>query len=277
MINLKHKFQKGLSLIEGMTAAGVLGVAITVFVTLQSYQERDFANLRNFDKAAYAVELMFEELAAVYNPVAKQYGNPTVFEDTTAGTSLKVKGLVGITEDDEIIITGDQIVIEGVGGRYEITAATDLDDDNNSTLTLERSDVPDDTVNKNMASGATENASITFVSNQDGSLYPYDNLDMKKFENTVYLDTLEPKVSLDCANWGALLQKHLGAARDGDKRLLEVEDIEVDVPVDKDNDGITDQVDGDDVYETVKKIQVTIIIKQDKIEEKFRRIFLAGT
>tara|TARA_B100001939_G_scaffold233316_1_gene201056 strand:- start:361 stop:1191 length:831 start_codon:yes stop_codon:yes gene_type:complete len=276
-MNFKYKFQKGLSLVEGMTAAGVLGIAITVFMTLQSYQERDFANLRKFDKAAYAVELMFEELAAVYNPVAKQYGNPAVFEDTTAGTSLKVKGLVGITENDEIVITGDQIIIEGVGGRYEITAATDLDGDNNSTLTLERSDVPEDTVNKNMASDATENASITFVSNQDGSLYPYDNLDMKKFEDTVYLDTLEPKVSLDCANWGALLEKHLGPARNGDKRLLEVEDIEVDVPVDKDNDGITDQVDGEDVYETVKKIQVTIIIKQDKIEEKFRRIFLAGT
>ena len=258
-------------MVEGMTAAGVLGIAITVFMTLQSYQERDFANLRKFVKAAYAVELMFEELAAVYNPVAAQYGNPRVFEDTTAGASLKVKGLAQLPGD------GDQIIIEGVGGKYEITDSTDFDDDNNTTLSLERSDVPDDTPNKNMASDATENALITFVSNQDGSLYPYDNLDMKKFENTVYLDTKEPKVSLDCANWGALLQKHLGAARDGDKRLLEVEDIEVDVPVDKDNDGITDQVDGDDVYETVKKIQVTIIIKQDKIEEKFRRIFLAGT
>ena len=35
--------------------------------------------------------------------------------------------------------------------------------------------------------------------------------------------------------------------------------------------------DGEDVYEAVKKKQVTIIIKQDKIEEKFRRLFLAGT
>ena len=49
------------------------------------------------------------------------------------------------------------------------------------------------------------------------------------------------------------------------------------MPVDKDNDGVTDQVDGVDVYETVKKKQVTITIKQDKIEEKFRRLFLAGT
>ena len=53
--------------------------------------------------------------------------------------------------------------------------------------------------------------------------------------------------------------------------------IEKDVPVDKDNDGVTDQVDGEDVFETVKKKQVTIVIKQDKIEEKFRRLFLAGT
>ena len=59
--------------------------------------------------------------------------------------------------------------------------------------------------------------------------------------------------------------------------LLEIEDIEKDVPVDKDNDGVTDQEDGVDIYETVKKKQVTIIINQDKIEEKFRRLFLAGT
>ena len=76
---------------------------------------------------------------------------------------------------------------------------------------------------------------------------------------------------------GCLLKKHLGEPRDGDKRLLEIEDIERDVPVDKDNDGVTDQVDGEDVFETVKKKQVTIIIKQDSIEERFRRLFLAGT
>ena len=271
-MNLKYKFQKGVSLVEGMTAAGVLGVAITVFMTLQSYQERDFTNLRKFDKAAYAVELMFEELAAVYNPIAAQYGNPRVFEDTTAGTSLKVKGLAQLPGD------GDQIIIEGVGGRYEITDSTDFDSDNNTTLSLERSDVPDDTPNKNMASDASENSPITFISNSEGSLDPYDDLDMTKFEDTTYKATItNQKVLADLDNWGALLKKHLGPARTGDKRLLEIEDIERDVPVDKDNDGVTDQEGGVDVYETVKKKQVTIIIKQDKIEEKFRRLFLAGT
>ena len=271
-MNLKYKFQRGVSLVEGMTAAGVLGIAITVFMTLQSYQERDFANLRKFDKAAYAVELMFEELAAVYNPVAAQYGNPQVFEDTTAGASLKVKGLAQLPGD------GDQIIIEGVGGKYEITDSTDFDDDNNTTLSLERSDVPDDTPNKNMASDATENAPITFISNSEGSLDPYDDLDMTKFEDTTYKATItNQKVLTDLDNWGTLLKKHLGPARTGDKRLLEIEDIEKDVPVDKDNDGVTDQEGGVDIYETVKKKQVTIIIKQDKIEEKFRRLFLAGT
>ncbi len=271
-MNIKYKFQKGVSLVEGMTAAGVLGVAITVFMTLQSYQERDFANLRKFDKAAYAVELMFEELAAVYNPVAAQYGNPRVFEDTTAGASLKVKGLAQLPGD------GDQIIIEGVGGKYEITDSTAFDDDNNTTLSLERSDVPDDTPNKNMASDATENAPITFISNAEGSLDPYDDLDMTKFEDTTYKATItNQKVLTDLDNWGSLLKKHLGPAKTGDKRLLEIEDIEKDMPVDKDNDGVTDQEGGVDIYETVKKKQVTIIIKQDKIEEKFRRLFLAGT
>ena len=84
---IKFIYQKGVSLVEAMTGAAVLGLAVVVFVTLQSNQESDFATLRKFDKAAYAVELMFEELAAVYNPVAAQYGNASVFEDTNAGTS----------------------------------------------------------------------------------------------------------------------------------------------------------------------------------------------
>ncbi len=96
--NFKYKFQKGLSIVEGMTAAAILGASITVFMTLQSTQEQDFSTLRKFDKAAYAVELMFEELAAVYNPIATQYGNPQVAEDTTAGASLKVKGFSQLPE-----------------------------------------------------------------------------------------------------------------------------------------------------------------------------------
>jgi len=44
------------------------------------------------------------------------------------------------------------------------------------------------------------------------------------------------------------------------------------------NDGVTDtDSDGNDIIEQVKKKQVTIIIKQDNIEEKFRRLFLTGT
>ena len=84
---IKFIYQKGVSIVEGMAAAAVLGLAVVIFVTIQANQESDFATLSKFDKAAYAVELMFEELAAVYNPVAAQYGSPSVFEDTVAGTS----------------------------------------------------------------------------------------------------------------------------------------------------------------------------------------------
>ena len=95
------------------------GLAVTVFMTLQSTQERDFSNLRKFDKAAYAVELIFEELAAVYNPVAAQYGNPRVNEDTDGGENqLEVRGLIKLPGD------GDRIIIEGVGGEYEVTDST---------------------------------------------------------------------------------------------------------------------------------------------------------
>ena len=273
--NLKYKFQKGLSLVEGMTAAAILGASITVFMTLQSTQEQDFSTLRKFDKAAYAVELMFEELAAVYQPIASQYGNPQVAEDTTAGTSLKAKGF------NQLPDVGDEIIITGVGGKYEITARSAFDADQNTTLTLDRSDIADDNV-VNMASDAALNANITIISNAQGSLDPYHSLDLTKHDDTTYITNLEDndleKVATDLQNWGALLEKHLGPSRTGDKRLIEVVDITKDVPLDLDNDGVTDtDSDGDNIIEQIKKKQVTIIIKQDDIEEKFRRLFLSGT
>ena len=273
--NLKYKFQKGLSIVEGMTAAAILGASMTVFMTLQSTQEQDFSTLRKFDKAAYAVELMFEELAAVYQPIASQYGNPQVAEDTTAGTSLKVKGF---NTEPEV---GDEIIITGVGGKYEITARTVLDADNNTTLTINRSDIADTAI-VNMASDAALNANITIISNAQGSLDPYHSLDLTRHEDAAYIQDLEDddleKVALDLQNWGALLETHLGPARDGDIREIAVEDITKNVPLDLNNDGVTDtDGDGDDIIEQVKKKQVTITIKQDNIEERFRRLFLSGT
>jgi len=273
--NLKHKFQKGLSIVEGMTAAAILGASMTVFMTLQSTQEQDFSTLRKFDKAAYAVELMFEELAAVYQPIASQYGNPQVAEDTDAGTSLKVKGF---NTEPEV---GDEIIITGVGGKYEITARTVLDADNNTTLTINRSDIADSAI-VNMASDAALNANITIISNAQGSLDPYHSLDLTRHEDAAYIQDLEDddleKVALDLQNWGALLETHLGPARDGDIREIAVEDITKNVPLDLNNDGVTDtDGDGDDIIEQVKKKQVTITIKQDNIEERFRRLFLSGT
>ena len=271
--NFKYKFQKGLSIVEGMTAAAILGASITVFMTLQSTQEQDFSTLRKFDKAAYAVELMFEELAAVYNPIATQYGNPQVAEDTPAGASLKVKGFSQLPE------VGDEIIIVGVGGKYEITARTAFDGDNNTVLSLDRSDI--DVGVGNLASDATLNSDITIISNAEGSLDPYHELDLTRYDEATYVSDTEDdnaKVAADLENWGALLAKHLGPSRDGDKREIRVEDIVKDVPLDLNNDGVTDtDSDGNDIIEQVKKKQVTIIIKQDNIEEKFRRLFLTGT
>ena len=113
-MNLKHKFQKGVSLVEGMTACAVLGLAVTVFMTLQSTQERDFSNLRKFDKAAYAVELIFEELAAVYNPVAAQYGSPRVNEDTDGDGVLDVDDEFPNDPSESIDTDGD-----GIGNNSE--------------------------------------------------------------------------------------------------------------------------------------------------------------
>ena len=63
-----------------------------------------------------------------------------------------------------------------------------------------------------------------------------------------------------------------------DNYYEKVVDITKDVPLDLDNDGVTDtDSEGDNIIEQIKKKQVTIIIKQDNIEEKFRRLFLSGT
>jgi hypothetical protein len=281
----KFAKQKGLSIMEAVTASGVLAIAVIVFMTLQANQEESFTNLRKFDRSAYTVELMFEEMAAVYNPVAVQYGEPRVFETKTAlagpNTTLKVKGLKQLPDQ------GDVISIEGVGGSYRIISSPpggsppthNFNSDEVVTFTIERSDIPTSVVNKSLASNANENAPITFRSNAEGSLDPYHNLDLSKFDNTDYLTTVtNEKVKLDLQNWGNLLSKILGPVRSGDQRTITVEEVDYDTAVDLNNDGVQD-VDSDNnpITEKVTKKQVTITITQSGVTERFRRLFLAGT
>ena len=42
---IKLIYQKGVSIVEGMSAAAVLGLAVVIFMTLQANQESDFATL----------------------------------------------------------------------------------------------------------------------------------------------------------------------------------------------------------------------------------------
>ena len=280
----KKKFinQLGVSMMEVVTASSILALSIVVFMTLQANQEDAFTKLRKFDRAAYAVELMFEEMAAVYNPVAVQYGSPRVKTTVNAPsdaqdyTEVEVTGMTALPEK------GDQVVITGVGGRYRIISnkqspspSHDFDADNNVTLRLERSDIPADSPSKAIAADAVKDASITFKSNALGSLDPYDDLDMSKFEDTTYLGTLEQKVRVDCENWGALLKKILGPVRTGDQRLIDVTEVDYVLKTDLNNDGDTD--DDGESEETIKKKQVTITLTQDGTTEKFRRLFLSGT
>ena len=71
-------------------------------------------------------------------------------------------------------------------------------------MTLDRSDVSDASI-VNMASDASLNANITVISNSEGSLDPYDDLDLTKHDDT-RLSNLEDdgldKVLLDLQNWG---------------------------------------------------------------------------
>ena len=68
------------------------------------------------------------------------------------------------------------------------------------------------------------------------------------------------------------LAKHLGP-QEMVINEIRVEDIVKDVPLDLNNDGVTDtDSDGNDIIEQVKK-QVTIIIKQDNIEESLEDYF----
>ena len=264
------KNQKGLSIVEAITAASILALSIIVFMTLQSQQEQRFTLLRKFDKAAYAVDLMFEELTAVYNPVPVQYGTPLVNANTTPSNQIVIKGLTSLPD------VGDHFIISGVAGTYEITSRTALSS-NTSTLTIEREDIPSDSVNKNLAGSASANAAVTFTMNANGSLENYNTLDLLKFEDTDYQNTLATDVRDNLIKWGGLLNEHLGRTLENDKRLIEVSDVTINIPIDDNNDGVTDQISGVDQFTISTKTQVTIRIKQDDVEEIFRRHFTNGS
>ena len=274
MIKNKLKKQSGLSIVEAITASTILAISVIVFMTLQSEQEKRFTLLRKFDKAAYAVDLVFEELNAVYAPKPNHYGDPVVFQNTNpsggATQSIVISALTSLPD------VGDRFVIAGVPGTYEITANSTLTN-TRSTLTVKRSDIPSTSPNLSLATNAVANAKLTFTLNANGSLEAYDDLDLTKYQDTTYKSSLASDVVSNLEKWGRLLNNHLGRAIDNDKRLIEVEDVNVNIPVDDNNDGVTDQVGGVDQFTTVAITQVTITIKQDTVEEKFRRHFTNGS
>lgn len=274
MIKNKFKKQSGLSIVEAITASTILAISVIVFMTLQSEQEKRFALLRKFDKAAYAVDLVFEELNAVYAPKPNQYGDPVVFQNTNpsggATQSIVISALTSLPD------VGDRFVIAGVPGTYEITANTALTN-TRSTLTVKRSDIPSTSPNLSLATNAVANAKLTFTLNANGSLDPYDDLDLLKYQDGTYKSSLSSDVVTSLEKWGALLNTHLGRALTDDKRLIEVGEVTVNVPVDDNNDGVTDQVSGVDQFTSVTKTQVTITIKQDNITEVFRRHYTNGS
>ncbi len=274
LIKNKFKKQKGLSIIEAITASTILAVSVIVFMTLQSEQEKRFTLLRKFDKAAYAVDLVFEELNAVYAPKPNQYGDPVVFQNTNpSGGSTQSIVISALTSVPEV---GDRFVIAGVPGTYEITAATSLTN-TRSTLTVKRSDIPDTSPNLSLATNAVANAKLTFTLNANGSLDPYDDLDLLKYQDSTYKSSLSSDLVTSLEKWGDLLNNHLGRALTDDKRLIEVDEVTVNIPVDDNNDGVTDQVSGVDQFTSVTKTQVTITIKQDNITEIFRRHYTNGS
>ena len=273
LIKNKFKKQKGLSIVEAITASTILAISVIVFMTLQSEQEKRFTLLRKFDKAAYAVDLVFEELNAVYAPTPEQYGDPIVFQNTTpSGGSTQSIVISGFTALPDV---GDRFVSAGVAGTYEITARTTLTN-TRSTLTVKRSDIPTQS-NLSLAANAVANADLTFTLNANGSLDPYDDLDLLKYQDTTYKSTLASDVVTSLEKWGELLNNHLGIPISGDKRLLEVDEVTVNVPVDENNDGVTDQVSGVDQCTSVTKTQVTITIKQGNVSEIFRRHYTNGS
>ena len=69
-------------------------------------------------------------------------------------------------------------------------------------------------------------------------MQPYHDLDLTKFEDSDYLDDQEnDKVEADLINWGGLLKKHLGPAKEGDQRLIEVEEVDRDITVTRNGRG----------------------------------------
>jgi hypothetical protein len=266
----KPNKQSGLSIVEAITAAAILALSVVVFMTLQSNQEKNFSLLRKFDKAAFAVNLIFEELSAIYNQRPNQYGEPVVHQNVTPSNQLPVRGLTSLPS------VGDQFVIAGVPGNYEITARTNFNPQNISTLTVVRVDIPNTSPNLNIATNAVSDAAITFILNSTASLNPYNSIDLTKYNNVAYQNIFSGDVRDNLIKWGGLLNKHLGKSFDGDKRLLEVSDVTVTIPVDENNDGITDQNAGVDLFTSTQKTQVIFRLKQGSVEEVFTGHFTRG-
>ena len=113
-----NKFEKGLTIVEAMVAAAILGMIVVVFLNSSSIFMKSQQDLIKMNKRDQIADLIIQDISEYVKSELHPYGNAIVENfDNSDNPTLKQINISGVTEVPEV---GDIFAIEGIGGKYRI-------------------------------------------------------------------------------------------------------------------------------------------------------------
>ena len=112
------KFEKGVSIVEAMVAAAILGMLVVVFMNSSSIFMRTQQDLVKMNKQDQIADSILQDISEYVKSELNPYGNIIVESfDNRDDPTLKQINISGLTEVPEV---GDIFVLEGIRGIYKI-------------------------------------------------------------------------------------------------------------------------------------------------------------
>jgi len=128
-----NKFEKGLSIIEVMVAAAILGMIVVIFMNSSSMFMRTQQDLIKINKRDQIADLIIQDISEYVKPELHPYGEITISidydntEESETDSEPNEICVRGVEEQPEV---GDLFAIEGAEGRYRIQSIVEEADCN---------------------------------------------------------------------------------------------------------------------------------------------------
>ena len=148
---LTKKFEKGITLLEALVAAAILGMIAIFFINSSSLFLREQRELIKQNKFDLAADLMIQDISEYQKSVFNPYGQVETHGTVDSGTVISVTGMVTTPA------AGDLFLVEEVSNQFEVeTVSAAIADDGTAIHVI--------TVDGEIDRAVADNLKVTFFS-----------------------------------------------------------------------------------------------------------------